>query len=175
MYNNEPLSGDTMNKRANLYLNLFGFVFFILAFIFFILTMRIEGMNKTIYILRNITFLLTFATGSLFILTEILLFMLLKNNYRVLYVFYFIAEVVTASLLNIKFMFSFPIVFIIFKMIKDMYRINYVDKIYRPRVFNKYCKMFNIKIKDYPKSKRKSISLRRKDTLLNNKELKTRV
>ena len=41
-------------------------------------------------------------------------------------------------------------------LIKDLFRIAKVDKIYLPKRFKRYCKMFNIKIKDFPK-KRKNI------------------
>lgn len=38
---------------------------------------------------------------------------------------------------------------------KDIIRVLLVDKIFIPKEFNRYCKMFNLKIKDFPKKKEK--------------------
>ena len=38
-------------------------------------------------------------------------------------------------------------------LIKDLFRIAKADKIYLPKRFKRYCKMFNIKIKDFPKKR----------------------
>ena len=142
-----------MNKRANLYLNIIGFISFILAFSFFYLTMKIESMATTIYLYRNITFLLTSIFGLTFILVEIILFMLYKNKYKTIYIGYMILDILITFIVNDKYPFTFPITFILFRLVKDIIRITKVNIIYIPRRFNKYCKMFNIKIKDFDKKK----------------------
>ena len=142
-----------MNKRANLYLNIIGFISFILAFSFFYLTMKIESMATTIYLYRNITFLLTSIFGLTFILVEIILFMLYKNKYKAIYIGYMILDILITFIINDKYPFTFPITFILFRLVKDIIRITKVNIIYIPRRFNKYCKMFNIKIKDFEKKR----------------------
>ena len=142
-----------MNKRANLYLNIIGFISFILAFSFFYLTMKIESMAITIYLYRNITFLLTSIFGLTFILVEIILFMLYKNKYKTIYIGYMILDILITFIVNDKYPFTFPITFILFRLVKDIIRITKVNIIYIPRRFNKYCKMFNIEIKDFDKKK----------------------
>ena len=142
-----------MNKRANLYLNIIGFISFILAFSFFYLTMKIESMAITIYLYRNITFLLTSIFGLTFILVEIILFMLYKNKYKTIYIVYMILDILITFIVNDKYPFTFPITFILFRLVKDIIRITKVNIIYIPRRFNKYCKMFNIEIKDFDKKK----------------------
>ena len=70
-----------MNRRANAYINLISFTSFILAFLLFIITMKIEAMDNTIYLLRNITFLLIFISLIIFSGCEMLLFLLLQKKY----------------------------------------------------------------------------------------------
>ena len=139
-----------MNKKANLFLNIGEFVFLILALVF--MNLYLSNTNLS-FIVRNLYFLLSAITGLLFISIECFLFLLMKTKTKVIYGVFLMLDIAIAVFLNLKFPFSCPLVFLIFCILKNVVRIVLVDKIYIPREFNYYCRMFGIKVKDFKKKK----------------------
>ena len=147
-----------MNKRANLYLNIFGVISFILTIVIITFSLRLETLSlHTPYIIRMLVTLLGFICGIVFISIESFLFILMKNKYRLLDIGYILLEIVLAVLLSTKIPFSFFIVLPVLNVGRNLLRISLVDKLYIPKEFNRYCKMFGIKIKDFPKKKATTI------------------
>lgn len=143
-----------MNKRANIYLNIFGVVSFILTIILITLSLRLETLSlHTPYILRMLVTLSGFICGIIFISIESFLFILMKNRYRLIEIGYVLIEIVLAVLISAKIPFAFFIVLPILNIGRNLLRISLVDKLYIPKEFNRYCKMFGIKIKDFPKKR----------------------
>ena len=145
-----------MNRRANVYLNVIAFTSFILLSLFFILTMRIESMEDTNYLLRNITLLVTFLSSITFVSVECLLFVILQKNYKILEIITLLFEIILAIYINSKLPYTFTILLLTCNLIKDILRIVFVNKIYINRRFTTYCKRYGIKIKDWKKSYKKT-------------------
>lgn len=163
-----------MNKRANIYLNIFGVISFILTIILITLSLRLETLSyHTPYILRMLVTLLGFICGIIFISIESFLFILMKNRYRLIEIGYVLIEIVLAVLISAKIPFAFFIVLPILNVGRNLLRISLVDKLYIPKEFNRYCKMFGIKIKDFPKkrttTRKKTIDIPVDDTVYNKK------
>ena len=76
-----------------------------------------------------------------------------------------IIDVVLAVILTTKLSFAGFIVLIIFKLAKDILRVRFVENLYIPKEFDKYCKMFNIKIADFKKTKRKTVKSSKKEEI----------
>ena len=155
-----------MNRRANVYLNIIGFISFILLFIFFIFTMRIESMVNTNYLYRNITLILTFLSSMIFVSVECLLFVLLQKNYKILEIISLMLEIIFTIYINSKIPYTFIIVLLSFNLVKDILRIVFVNKIYINRRFTTYCKRYGIKINDWKRTyKKKKRTPKKKDTI----------
>jgi len=156
-----------MNRRANAYLNAISFTTFILTFLLFIITIRIESMENTIYILRNISLVLTFILGMTFIACELLLFLLLQKKYKIYYVVYLITTLLITIKLNDIIPYIFTITFVLFKLIIDISRIVFVKKIYINRRFTTYCRRYGIKVQDWKRTykKKKKVSKKPKNTV----------
>ena len=143
-----------MNKKANLYLNIIGFISFILSLLIIGISLKLETRIYHIpSIVSGIVALIGMIIGLIFIGVEVFLFLLMKNKERFLEIGYMSIELILAVLLNSKVPYAFYIVFTVFNVGRNLLRIYLVDKIYRPKEFNRYCKMFGIKIKDFPKKK----------------------
>ena len=142
-----------MNKRANLYLNIIEEISFILAFLLITVMLHYELSN----LLKNICFLSGAIFGLLFIAIELFLFILMNNKSKIIYSLYLIIDLIAVIYINSKFPFSALTVLIVFSIIKDLERVLLVEKIYIPKEFDYYCKMYGIKIKDF-KKKRKTVS-----------------
>lgn len=147
-----------MNKKANLYLNIFGFISFVLTLLIITFSLRLETLSyHTPYITRMLVTLIGFIFGIIFISIESFLFILMKNRYRLIEIGYILIEIVLAVLISAKIPFSFFIILPILNVGRNLLRISLVDKLYIPKEFNRYCKMFGIKIKDFPKKKATTI------------------
>lgn len=143
-----------MNKRANLYLNIFGAISFILTIVIITFSLRLETLSyHTPYYLRMLVTLLGFICGIIFISIESFLFILMKNKYRLIEIGYILIEILIAGLISSKVPFTFLIVLPILNIGRNLLRVSLVDKLYIPKEFNRYCKMFGIKIKDFPKKR----------------------
>ncbi len=152
-----------MNKRANLYLDIYEFIAFILSLSCIGLCMTLGELSFPVPVILNYIILGIGALSAIiFISIEVFLFLLMKTKSRIFYLLFMIIDVVCAIFINRMIPFSAFLVFIFFSMMKDIIRIKLVDKLYIPREFNRYCRMFNIKVKDFPK-KRKVTSTPKKE------------
>jgi len=147
-----------MNRRANLYLNIYDFVIFVLCITSFGLCLTLREVSFPMpVILRGITMIFGTISGLLFIAIELFLFIIMNKKSKAMYIGYMIIDVVLAVILTTKLSFAGFIVLIIFKLAKDILRVRFVENLYIPKEFDKYCKMFNIKIADFKKTKRKAV------------------
>jgi hypothetical protein len=153
-----------MNRRANAYLNVISFTSFILMFLLFVITMRLESIDNML-ILKNITSILTLIMALSFIACEMLLFMLLQNRYKGLYIMYLFGTIILTIYLNNIIPYIFTISFVIFKLIVDVSRIIFVNKLYINRRFTTYCRRYGIKIKDWKKTYKKKKPIKKKDVI----------
>ena len=143
-----------MNKRANFYLNIYGFISFLIGITCIGLSLTLQELSFQISpILTNITFILGTIFGLLSISIEILLFLILQGKYKLFDILYRLITIVFSVYINTIFQFSVFLIIPVMILIKDLFRIAKVDKIYLPKRFKRYCKMFNIKIKDFPKKR----------------------
>lgn len=144
-----------MNKRANLYLDIYEFIAFILSLSCIGLCMTLGELSFPVPEIFKMGILgIGILSGILFISIEVFLFLLMNTKSRVLYLLFIIIDIVIATGVNILVPFSAFLVFIIMSFIKDFLRIKLVDKLYIPKEFNRYCKMFSIKVKDFPKKRK---------------------
>ena len=135
-----------MNRRANLYLNIFETI----SFLFFILFINLFfNYHNSLFLVLGTIY------NLLFVAIEVFLFVLLKNNNKVIYIISLFIDLLLAIIINSRVTYSFYIVLIVFNIIKNIIRISLVKKIYMPREFSYYCKMFNIKIKDFKRKRKK--------------------
>ena len=155
-----------MNKRANLYLNIYDFVIFILSItsMGLCLALREVSFQMPIFI-RTTSFLIGAVSGMLFIAIELFLFILMNMKTKMIYIVYMIIDIALAALLTTKFAFAGFLVLIVFKITKDFLRIKLVEKIYIPKEFDRYCKMFNIKIADFKKTRKKAVKVVEKEEI----------
>lgn len=145
-----------MNKRANLYMNFYDFIFFILSFTCIVLFILLGQMSIHIPgIFRYTLFLLGALSGFIFIGIELILFLIMNLKSKFLYLLYMAIDLLLAVFINSKIPFSFFLVFVLFKVLKDVLRVVLVNKIYKPKEFDKYCKIMGIKISDFKKKRKK--------------------
>ena len=140
-------------------------------------------MNKKLNKVLNITemLLVLLIILSMFILsrisigTELLLFMVYKKNIKYLYIAYIIGEFSLALLINLYIPFSGLIVIGLLSITKGILRLNYITKIYNKRLFNKYCKLFNIKLTTVStrKTTKKRKTTRKRVTTTTRKQVKS--
>ena len=133
-------------------MNFYDFIFFILSFTCIILFILLGQMNIHIPgIFRYTLFVIGSLSGFVFIAMEVLLFLVMNIKSKLIYILYLVIELGVALFVNTKIPFSFFILFVLFKLLKDILRIVFVNKIYKPKVFDKYCKIVGIKISDFKK------------------------
>ena len=165
-----------MNKRANVYMNFYDFIFFILSFTCIILFILLGQMNIHIPgIFRYTLFVIGSLSGFVFIAMEVILFLVMNIKTKLIYLLYLGTELGLALFINSKIPFSFFIVFVLFKLLKDILRVVFVNKIYRPKVFDNYCKLLGIKIRDFKKPiKKKKVKLVDDQLVIEDKPSKTK-
>ena len=165
-----------MNKRANVYMNFYDFIFFILSFTCIILFILLGQMNIHIPgIFRYTLFVIGSLSGFVFIAMEVILFLVMNNKTKLIYLLYLGTELGLALFINSKIPFSFFIVFVLFKLLKDILRVVFVNKIYRPKAFDNYCKLLGIKIRDFKKPiKKKKVKLVDDQLVIEDKPSKTK-
>lgn len=143
-----------MNKKVNLYLNITGLASFVLSFLLIFISLKLEASTGIVfYLARLLLFILGMASGLLFIGIELLLFMILNIKMKALLIVYTLLDIVIALYVNNIQPYSFVLVFIGFRLIKDMTRIQLVDKIYLDKKFKEYCKLYGIKLPKETKKK----------------------
>ena len=165
-----------MNKRANVYMNFYDFVFFILSFTCILLFILLGQMNIHIPgIFRYTLFVLGSLSGFVFVAIEVILYLIMNMKSRIIYILYLIIEFGLALFINSKIPFSFFIIFVLFKLFKDILRVVFVNKIYKPKVFDKYCKLLGIKISDFRKKPvKRKVKLVDDQLVIENKDSKTK-
>lgn len=147
-----------MNKRANLYLNIYDFIIFILSLTSMGLCLALREVSfQAPIMIRGISFVFGVTSGLLFIAIELFLFIIMNKKSKAMYIGYMIIDIALAVFLTTKISFAGFLVVIVFKLAKDILRIKFVERLYIPKEFDRYCKMFNIKIADFKKTKKKSI------------------
>ena len=152
-----------MNRRANLYLNIYDFIIFILSITSMGLCLTLRELTfPAPVILRYISFAFGTISGLLFIAIELFLFIIMNKKSKAIYIGYMLFDIVLAVILTTKLSFAGFIVIIIFKLAKDVLRIRFVENLYIPKEFDRYCKMFNIKIADFKKTKKKPVKVTKK-------------
>ena len=158
------MGGVGMNKRANIYLNSISFIFLLLAISFMGLFITENDLSYDIPIfLKSSFFLIGAVYGIIFLSIECFLFLLLENKFKIISISYTFIGITGAILLNSLFPFLGFILIPCIILLKEIARVYFVKIIYIPKEFDYYCKMFGIKIKDFPK-KRKAVSKTKKET-----------
>lgn len=134
-----------MNKKLNKVLNVTEAIAVLLIISSMLILSKI-GLNTDLYVLRKIMLYTSILLEVIIITIELLLFMVYKKNIKYLYIAYLIGELALAVLINIYIPFSGLLVVGLFSITKSILRLKYIAKIYNKRLFNKYCKLFNIKL-----------------------------
>ena len=143
-----------MNKRANLYLNIYEFISLLLFITCIGLSLTLKEISYQIpFILKSLSLFLGSFFGVLFVLIEVFLFLLMKKKYKLFYILFMLTDILLGIIINKKFAFYGLLIFLLFSIIKNILRIKLVKSIYIPKSFDKYCKLFNIKIDDFKKKK----------------------
>lgn len=156
-----------MNKKVNLYLNITGFASFVLSFLLIFISLKLEASTGIgFYLVRMLLFILGMVSGLLFIGIELLLFMILNIKMKLFLIVYTLLDIVIALYVNNTEPYSFVLVFIGFRIIKDLTRIQLVDKIYLDKKFKEYCKLYGIKLPKETKKKTTTISKSKKKTVV---------
>lgn len=157
-------------------MNFYDFIFFILSFTCIILFILLGQMNIHIPgIFRYTLFFIGSLSGFVFIAMEVLLFLVMNIKSKLIYILYIVIELGVALFVNTKIPFSFFILFVLFKLLKDILRIVFVNKIYKPKVFDKYCKIVGIKISDFKKKPtKKKVKLVDDQLIIEDKTSKTK-
>ena len=157
-------------------MNFYDFIFFILFFSCIILFILLGQMNIHIPgIFRYTLFFIGSLSGFVFIAMEVLLFLVMNIKSKLIYILYIVIELGVALFVNTKIPFSFFILFVLFKLLKDILRIVFVNKIYKPKVFDKYCKIVGIKISDFKKKPtKKKVKLVDDQLIIEDKTSKTK-
>ena len=155
-----------MNKRANLYLNIYDFIIFILCLTSMGLCITLREVSFPMpVIIRGISFIFGAISGLLFIAIELFLFIIMNKKTKAMYIGYMIIDIVLAVILTTKFSFAGFVVLIVFKLVKDLLRIKFVENLYIPKEFDRYCKMFNISIADFKKTRKKTVKVSKKEEI----------
>ena len=145
-----------MNKRANLFLNIYSSISFLLGIVCIGYSLTLKELSYNVpTIFPTSILILGCISGLIFISIELFLFLLLKNKMKGLEITLTIISLISILGLNTIIPFSGFLIIILLGFSKDIIRVLLVDKIFIPKEFNKYCKMFHITIKDFPKKKKK--------------------
>lgn len=144
-----------MNKKVNFHLNIYEYVAILLASTCMGLALLMKLSEATYPAFFGYSVSIFGMFFELIVISiELFLFILLKNSYKFIYIFYVILELIIMVLVTISHPFMGVIVVFAFSMIKNGLRIRFVNNIYIPKEFNRYCKMFGVKFKDYSKKRK---------------------
>ena len=150
-----------MNKKLNISLNIIEFfsILIISILLFEIANITLSGLKEQLLIPVKTMFYITVILELFAITSEMILFIIYNKNIKFIYLIYTVIEVLITILLNIKIPFSGLIIIILFSLVKGVLRILFQYEIYDSKLFKKYCKLFNLKLKvDKNKRKTKKIS-----------------
>ena len=141
-----------MNKRANLYLNIFELLSFL---IMICLTELYLYFNTLPGVIKLIILFISAISAFLFISIELFLFLLLNKKSKAIYILYLFLDLGISIYFTIKIPYAYFVLFLLFSTIKNIFRVVLVETIYIPKEFNRYCKMFGITISDFKEIKKK--------------------
>ncbi len=141
-----------MNKRANLYLNIFE----LLSLVIMVCFMEAYLYFRNIFILlKGGLFLIVIISSMIFISIELFLFLLLNKKGKAFYILYMLIDLIVSVYLTIKIPYAGFVILLLFATIKNALRIALVNELYMPKEFDRYCKMFGITIRDFKKTKKR--------------------
>ena len=133
-----------MNKKANLYLGFNGIVSFFLFLVCIGGFLAVKELPfKIPSTVHFIIFFLGWISCFAYVSIELFLFMLLTKKVKFIVVIYSLIEMITSILINSKIVFSAFIIFTVFYMIKSILRMIFAKKIYEPKKYEHYRKMFH--------------------------------
>ena len=152
-----------MNKRANLYLNIYSSITLLLGIVCIGYSLTLKEVSFSVpTFFRTSIFCLGMIGLLLCLSIELFLFLLLKNKIKGMDILIILVSLLFLISINKIAPFSGFLIAIFYGFSKDIIRVLLVDKIYIPKEFNRYCKMFNIKINDFSR-KKKSTKPRKKE------------
>ncbi len=155
-----------MNKRANLYLNIYGSITFLLSILGIGYSLTLKELSYEVPSIFHISIMIIgVIAGLIYISIELFLFLLLKKTVKGIEIIFTLVSLLIAIFINSMIPFSGYLIIILLGLGLDISRVLLVDSIYIPKEFNRYCKMFNISIKDFPKKKNKTQSSERKEVI----------
>ncbi len=140
-----------MNKKANVFLNSFEFLFFSISLISMGAFLNAHTLQPFV---RYSIFSISILFGMLFIAIELFLWILMNGKSKFLDIAYLLVELICCVYATTKIPFSGLFLLLGFSFMKDSLRIAFVKKLYIPKEFDYYCKMFGIKVKDFKKKKK---------------------
>lgn len=155
-----------MNKKLNLVLNITEIFSILLIAISMIVLARvsISGLNTDLLVLRRVL-LVSSVLAEVFVITsEALLFIVYKKNIKYMYIAYMIGEIALAVLVNMYIPFFGLLVIGIFELGKCAIRLTNIVRLYDKKLFNRYCKLFNIKLSTVSARRRKKKTTRKRVT-----------
>ena len=144
-----------MNRRVNIYLNVYSFISFLLATSNIELSLTLEQLSFEMpSIIKISSSIFGMISILIFVSIEVLLFLILNKKTKYIDSIIFILTIMLIIYLNKKINFIVFFLVPLYCLIKSIIRILLVKKIYEGEKFKKYCKMFNLKIKDFPKKRK---------------------
>ena len=164
-----------MNKKLNIVLNITEILSILLIAISMIVLAKISisGLNSDLLVLRKVLLILSILAEIIAITSEALLFIVYKKNIKYIYIAYMIGEITLAVLVNIYISFSGLLVVGILELAKCIVRLTNIVKLYDKKLFNRYCKLFNIKLSTVSARRRKKNTSRKKVTASPKKTVKS--
>ena len=164
-----------MNKKLNIVLNITEILSILLIAISMIVLAKISisGLNSDLLVLRKVLLILSILAEIIAITSEALLFIVYKKNIKYIYIAYMIGEITLAVLVNIYISFSGLLVVGILELAKCIVRLTNIVKLYDKKLFNRYCKLFNIKLSTVSARRRKKKTSRKRVTASSRKTVKS--
>lgn len=164
-----------MNKKLNTILNVTEIISILVIAISMIILARVSilGLNNDLIVLRKGLLITSIIAEILIISIELLLFIVYKKNVKYIYIAYIIGEFALAILVNMYIPFSGLIVIGALSFIKCIIRLNNIVKIYNKKYFNRYCKLFNIKLSTVSAKRGRKKTSRRRVTTASRKTIKS--
>ena len=133
-----------MNKKANLYLGFNGMISFFLFLICIGCFLTVKELPfKLPSTVHFIIFFLGWISCFIYVSIELFLFIILTKKMKFVIIIYSLLETIISILVNSKIVFSAFIIFSASYMIKSILRMIFLNKIYVPKKYEHYRKMFH--------------------------------
>ena len=155
-----------MNKKLNIVLNTTEVlsILFITISMIVLAKISISGLNTDLFVLRKVLSVLSVLAEIFIITSEALLFIVYKKDIKYIYIAYMIGEIALAVLVNMYIPFFGLLVIGIFELGKCAIRLTNIVRLYDKKLFNRYCKLFNIKLSTVSARRRKKKTTRERVT-----------